>query len=106
MKKYLGLLVALVVLVTLGVSAMVSADGGVMGMGWKAIGKSTATVYLNPDSRDAGVIVWKTSADLPIQNGEWYVNNPAYVTKWYLTPGQPPDMAPWKAYCEKYGVNY
>ena len=105
MKKYLGLMVALVVLVTLGVSAIVSADGG-YSIGWKALGKSSATAYMNPDSRDAGVIVWKSSADLPIQNGDWYVNNPAYVTKWYLTPNQPPDMQPWKDYCAKYNVNY
>lgn len=102
MKKYLGLLVALAIVVTLGVSVMASADGGM----WKAVGKSTATMYLNPDSRDNGVIVWKTSADLPVQHSEWYVNNPAYVTKWYLTPNKPPDMTPWKEYCAKYGVNY
>jgi hypothetical protein len=105
MKKYFGLLVALAIVVTLGVSVVASADGG-FSIGWKALGKSSATAYLNPDSRDAGVIVWKSSADLPVQHEDWYVNNPAYVTKWYLTPNKPPDMTPWKEYCKKYGVDY
>lgn len=68
--------------------------------------KSHSDWYMNPVARDSGVIVWGTSAKIPVYLSDWYKNNPAYITEWYKTPGSPPDMKPWKDFCAKYGVNY
>lgn len=80
----------------------------VVGYGLKGVysDMGNANAYPNPDARNAGVIVWGTPANVPVALDSWYTNVPAYVTQWYKTPGQPPDMQPWEDFCAKYGVKY